>query len=186
MAKAKKTAKKTAKKKKQKGGSVGDDIKQSARRIWLAGLGALAVAEAEGSKAFKKLVKQGAAFEERAKPTVSDLKGKAKQAADKAADSWQKLESAVETKVSAALDSAGFPRQAHLDDLKAQVEELQAEIEKLKPKKPARKRVRKPAAKKTTARKTTRKPAARKTARKPAKKTTARKPAAKKTSGPAA
>jgi hypothetical protein len=50
--------------------SVTDDLKHSARKIWLAGLGALSIAEREGTKTFNSLVEHGEHFEERSRPHV--------------------------------------------------------------------------------------------------------------------
>ena len=41
------------------GGPSGGSVKDSAQQIWLAGLGAFAKAQEEGSKVFEALVKEG-------------------------------------------------------------------------------------------------------------------------------
>ena len=75
-------------KKSKKAGKSGDDVKEAAHKIWLAGLGALAMAESEGtkllktietegSKFFTGLVEKGESVEKKSKPTVDRLKAKA-------------------------------------------------------------------------------------------------------------
>ena len=71
--------------------SVADDFKATARKVWLAGLGALSVAEAEGTKVFNKLVEQGEQFEDRSKPKVEELKARAARTRDKASEKITQL-----------------------------------------------------------------------------------------------
>jgi polyhydroxyalkanoate synthesis regulator phasin len=61
----------TAKKKKRE---IPKDMMESAHKIWLAGLGAMAVAEEEGSKLFKNLVDRGHDIEDRGKQQVERAK----------------------------------------------------------------------------------------------------------------
>jgi poly(hydroxyalkanoate) granule-associated protein len=49
---------------------LAEDVKDSAHKIWLAGLGVFDTTREEGGKLFKKMVKKGRAFEERARPKV--------------------------------------------------------------------------------------------------------------------
>lgn len=196
---AKKAAKKPAKRKPAKKSPAkkkrtSDALKERAHKVWLAGLGALAVAEQEGGKLFGQLVEKGTALEKRGKPVVDKL---VKQASDRAADvrkkagsrvekvgdeakaGWSKVESAVDEKVTSALHRMGIPTRKEIEELSKRVEMLTAKLDG--------KGTRRKASKKT-ARKSTRKPAkkaAGKTARKPAKKTT-RKPAKKAAAKPAA
>ena len=59
------------KKKTNKKSSRTAEVRESAQKIWLAGLGALSVAETEGTKLFKDLVKKGEGFEKRGKRRAS-------------------------------------------------------------------------------------------------------------------
>ncbi|MCH7891294.1 MAG: phasin family protein, partial [Gemmatimonadetes bacterium] len=52
---------------------VQKDVVESASKIWLAGLGALSVAEEEGGKLFKTLVKKGEGFEKRGKKRLEKV-----------------------------------------------------------------------------------------------------------------
>src|SRR3954469_16805850 len=80
-----------------------DDLKESAHRIWLAGLGALAAAEQEESKMFNRLVDRGRDVEVRGKGDFKEQVDRAKSQMDQArvkvgetVDTWSgKLDEAV-------------------------------------------------------------------------------------------
>jgi len=134
------------------------DAKESANRIWLAGLGALSTAEKEGSKVFKELVKKGEAYEKKARTQLKDLRGSVESAAGKAKDTavtaWDKVEGAWDDRVAATLRRIGVPSKEEISRLTHRVEELTALVEgKAKPKRArktaAPRKVAKKAAKKT-------------------------------------
>lgn len=154
---------------------VQEDVRESAQKIWLAGLGALSVAEEEGSKLFRNLVEKGKGWEGKGKEAVQDVKGDVEEAVDRAKgraeNVWDRVEERLDDAVGSALNRLGVPSRDEIATLTRRVEDLTRVVENLKAepapaKKPA---ARKPAAKK---------PATRKTA---AKKPAAKKPAAKAT-----
>ena len=114
-----------------------DDLRESAHRIWLAGLGALAAAEEEGSKMFSRLVDRGRDVEVRGKGDVKEQVDRAKAQMDQArvkvgetVDSWSgKLDEAV----TSALHRLGVPTREEIRTLTQRVEELNAKVEMLKP-----------------------------------------------------
>ena len=55
-------------------------LRESVEQVWLAGLGALALTEEEGSKLFKTLVKRGEGFERTAKKQLQKAVATAKEA----------------------------------------------------------------------------------------------------------
>ena len=65
-----------------------DDLKDSAHKIWLAGLGALAAAEQEGTKMFNRLVDRGREVESRGKVDFKEQVGQAKAKVDETVDLW--------------------------------------------------------------------------------------------------
>ena len=89
--------------------SMQEDFKDSAGKIWLAGLGAFALAEEEGGKMFKKLVARGEDFEK-------DVK---------------KVETMVDDQIHAALKRMGVPTRQEISDLSDRVEKLTRTIEEL-------------------------------------------------------
>lgn len=107
---------------------------ESAYKIWLAGLGAVAYAQENGGKLFNDLVKRGRDMEARARlapPKVTiDLRG----ATGRAMDAWQTLGKGLDGQVTAALHRIGVPTRSEIATLGKRVELLTASIEKLKPK----------------------------------------------------
>jgi poly(hydroxyalkanoate) granule-associated protein len=108
------------------GKKLQDDLMESAHRIWLAGLGALAAAEEEGSKVFGRLVERGKDVESRSKQQVQDVKSKAESA-------WSGVSDKVDEKVTAALHRLGVPTRDEISELSRKVEELNRKVEQLRP-----------------------------------------------------
>ena len=159
-------------------GAEKTSVKGSAHQIWQAGLGAIAKAQAEGSKALESLVKEGtsiqrktqAAAEEKISEATSRMTAMAGDITNKASGQWDKLENIFEDRVAKALNKLGVPSAkdvnaliARIDDLNASVRQLTANAAKVaKPAakpvaraaaKPAAKAAAKPATKRATARK---------------------------------
>jgi len=103
-------------------------IRDSAQQIWLAGLGAYAKAQEEGSKVFDALVREGEAIQQKTRKVAED---KVSEMAAKATGTWDKLEQVFENRVSRALNSLGVPTKADIDGLAKRVAQLTAEVEKL-------------------------------------------------------
>jgi poly(hydroxyalkanoate) granule-associated protein len=147
-----------------------DRIKDSAQQIWLAGLGAFAKMQQEGSKAFEALVKDGAGMQKKTQAAAEEtlaqaqqrMSGFASEFGTKAAGQWGKLENIFEERVARALEKLGVPSAADMAALQARIEDLEAQLKQGGARdaaSPAR------AARKTTARKAAPQPAAKKTVR---------------------
>lgn len=165
--------------KKKKSAELPRAIKDSAQQIWLAGLGAFAKAQEEGSKVFETLVKEGmsmqrktqAVAEEKITEATSRVTHMANDIGSRAAGQWDKLESIFEDRVAKALSRLGVPTSRDLEALNARIDALTQSVGKA----PA---AAKPAAKKPAAKKpAAKKPATAKAASAP--KQAAAKPAAK-------
>ena len=109
---------------------IQDDLKDSAHRIWLAGLGALAAAEEEGTKLFSRLVERGREVESRGKVEVDNAKTKAESTWN---DLGDKVGSKVDETLTATLNRLGVPTRDEIRTLTQRVEELTAKVEQLKP-----------------------------------------------------
>ena len=113
-----------------------DRIKDSAQQIWLAGLGAFAKMQQEGSKAFEALVKDGVGMQKKtqqaAEETLSQaqarMAGLAGDLGNKAAGGWGKLENIFEERVARAMANLGMPTAEEFAALKARVEALEAQL----------------------------------------------------------
>ncbi|MDQ3159433.1 MAG: phasin family protein [Pseudomonadota bacterium] len=160
MAKLKKTARKstsgTTKDANAQAERLGKSITESAQQIWLAGMGAFNRAQAEGGKLFESLVRDGLSLEQTARKFAGNraevvrdvVEGRGDQAKERAADTWDKLESVFEDRVQRALVKLGVPRREDLTKLTTRVEGLTAELRKANNKQPVKTdKVRKSAAK---------------------------------------
>ncbi|HEX2642773.1 MAG TPA: phasin family protein [Thermoanaerobaculia bacterium] len=107
-----------------------DDLKDSAHRIWLAGLGALAAAEEEGTKVFQRLVERGREWEAKGKVEVKETYEKART---KAESTWGDVGGKVDEAVTSALHRLGVPTRDEIRNLTLKVEELTAKVENLRP-----------------------------------------------------
>ncbi|HEX9732271.1 MAG TPA: phasin family protein [Thermoanaerobaculia bacterium] len=127
-----------------------EDLKESVHRVWLAGLGAVAMAEQEGSKFLKNLVEKGEEYEAKGKERFSDVKEKVEEARGKAREraesTWEKVGDRFDETVAAALRRLGVPGREEIATLTRRVEELTAVVEQLRDNKLAAKKA---AAKKT-------------------------------------
>ena len=149
-----------------------DAVKDSAKHIWLAGLGAFAKAQGEGGKMFETLVKEGRSLQRKtqslAEDKLNEVTGRMTAMADtvsaKAGKNWDKLETLFEARTARAMAKLGVPTAKDLASLARRVESLAAAVAELSGEAPAKKRA--AAAGKTAAKK-----AAPKTARKTARKT---------------
>jgi len=113
-----------------------DRIKDSAQQIWLAGLGAFAKMQQEGSKAFEALVKDGAGVQKKTQQAAEEtlaqaqarMAGFASEFGTKAAGGWGKLENIFEDRVARALEKLGVPSADEVAALRARVEALEAQL----------------------------------------------------------
>lgn len=111
--------------------SVPEHVKATAEQIWLAGIGALTLARTEGSKMFETLVDLGKRVE-KAIPSPAD----AAQTATNTATAWfANMQEAVDAQVTSALQRAGIPTRAEVEQLTKRIEQLTAAIEALKARK---------------------------------------------------
>lgn len=111
-------------------------VKDSAQQIWLAGLGAFAKAQGEGTKVFETLIKEGVSLHRKtqaaAEEKIGDVAGKmsamAGQVGDKANAHWDKLETIFEERTARALNKLGVPTAKDVAALSERVEALAAAV----------------------------------------------------------
>lgn len=120
------------KKKKDAGG----DVRASAHKVWLAGLGALAAAEQEGTKVFNHLVHLGEGYDKTlrggARKASAGLRNTAGDVRKKAGNVWQTLEDSIEAPLQAALHRLDLPDRSEIARLNRKVDELARTVERLK------------------------------------------------------
>ncbi len=112
--------------KRQKPAAAG--VTESARQIWLAGLGAFARAQKEGGKVFDNLVKQGQQLETKTRELAG---GRVEMLASRATGTLDKLEHVFEERVARALKALGVPMAKDVDRLARRVAELDTHVEAL-------------------------------------------------------
>jgi poly(hydroxyalkanoate) granule-associated protein len=155
--------------------ALAGQVKDSAQQIWLAGMGAFSRAQAEGTKVFETLVKEGAslqkkttsAAEEKISEVTSKMSSMAGDVQAKAGQHWDKLEGIFEERTAKAMKKLGVPSAKDVDALTARIDELSAKLAKLSkaaPVKAAAKPAAKPAAKAASAKPAAKRPPARKSA----------------------
>ena len=113
----------------------GSRVKDSAQQIWLAGLGAFAKAQEEGSKVFETLVKEGLGMQRKTQAAATEATSKMASMANMAgglgarpAGAWDKLENIFEDRVAKALGRLGMPSAQDVAALLARVEALEAQL----------------------------------------------------------
>lgn len=181
----KKVAKKTVTRKTEARKNVAGQAQDYAQEIWLAGLGAFALAQQEGSKLFKqgsksiddatskvvgesaklfeRLVKEGSKLESKGRKMASeavggvrdDVESRVDEVRKSAQTNWDKLEKVFEQRVARALSRLGVPTSEEIRELSERVAELNKRVSDL-----AKKQAAAPAAPKA--------PAVKKPAAKPA------------------
>jgi poly(hydroxyalkanoate) granule-associated protein len=108
-------------------------IRDSANQIWLAGLGAFAKAQKEGTKFFNGLVEEGEDVQKQAKKSAGeaydDIKARASKSWDKL--SWTEIEKVFEDRVGKVLHTLSVPTRKDLDTLSHRVAELTAVTKRL-------------------------------------------------------
>ena len=110
----------------------------SSHQIWLAGLGAMAQAQAQGSKAIETLVNDGLAFQRRSQEEARQrfeeaterLTSMAQGLGQQTAGRIDKLEQVFEERVARALHRLGMPTLQDIAELQARVADLEAQLAK--------------------------------------------------------
>ena len=108
---------------------VAENVLKSGHQIWLAGLGAFAAAQAEGSKVFKDLVKEGASVEAKGLKLANDgiekTIAKGSEVFAKVRGAYEsRLAQPVERRLGGGLAKFGLPARQDIVTLTRRVEEL--------------------------------------------------------------
>ena len=106
------------------GEQLAQTMRDSAQKIWLAGLGAFERAKSEGPRMFEALVEQGKGLRERASEAADQALKTVREQAGEAQGKWDKLEQVFEDRVSRSLNRLGVLTSREVGDLSRQVEEL--------------------------------------------------------------
>jgi len=117
--------------------SMPAEMVETAQKIWLAGLGAMALAQQEGgklvaesNKLFHTLVEKGQEMEAEGQSPVTRVK----DAAGGAEQAWLNVQALIDAQITAVLHRLGVPTKDEIGELAKRVEQLTRSIEALKAK----------------------------------------------------
>lgn len=118
-------------------------VNDASRKLWLASLGAMSLAQKQGEKAIDALVAEGTAYQNRAKRLGKTLNNDAKKFVSgvekkvtklvtpirtRAEKNVREVESAVTERIGSVLGRFGVPSKADVQELLTRVSELNREI----------------------------------------------------------
>jgi len=111
---------------------LSEKIKDSARQIWLAGLGAYTKAEEDTGRFFEKLVKEGEEIETRTRGAVEKqikiVENRVEGVKERANGTLSKLESVFDKRVSATLNRLHIPTRSQVAKLEARIAVLEEQL----------------------------------------------------------
>ncbi|MGR3993384.1 phasin family protein [Pseudomonas sp. 1121_17] len=134
-------AKINLKKKDDAQGSL-DEVRNYARRVWLAGLGAYARVGQESTDYFKELLKAGEGVEKRGKKVIDKKLDAANEQIDEAGEEvsrvrgkvevqLDKIEKAFDARVARGLNRLGIPSKHDVEALSIKLEQLHELLERV-------------------------------------------------------
>ncbi|AWH33566.1 phasin family protein [Stenotrophomonas sp. SAU14A_NAIMI4_8] len=123
----------------EQAGRFSRKLSDSAQQVWLAGLGALGRAQAEGNRFFDGLVKEGEAWEARRRERSGEqgpgwrdnVEQSLDEAREKASGTWTKVEKAFDEQVQGVLKRMHVPTAQDVTALEARLDALHARLAKL-------------------------------------------------------
>jgi poly(hydroxyalkanoate) granule-associated protein len=112
-----------------------DELADRGRDVWLAGLGALATVEEEGSKLFNNLVDRGRQYEGDRRKELDAAREKAKEQGSEAISQLSEASEDTRKMIAGVVDNAlnrfNVPTQKEVDQLSKKVDALSNQIETL-------------------------------------------------------
>jgi poly(hydroxyalkanoate) granule-associated protein len=115
--------------------SLQKELTKRGREVWLAGLGALATVEEEGSKLFTNLVDRGKTFEKNRRKELEEVTEKAREQRDEALsqieEAGEETQSLLFDTVNSALERFGVPTRKEIDRLSKKVDTLSKQVDTL-------------------------------------------------------
>lgn len=113
-------------------------IRRSAQQIWLAGLGAFALAGEEGGKLFGTLVKKGQGVEKLNKTRLGKVLDRVSRARENTGRAIGRIGNPLDTGMTVALHQLGVPTRKEIVTLTKRVEELTRVVARSKGKRAAK------------------------------------------------
>lgn len=102
----------------------------TARQMWMAGLGAFVKTGQEGGRLFSTLVEEGEKFQDKvSEKTSNQVNDTVDSVMNRASGQWDKLEAILEDRVIKVLDKLGVPTKDDVAELVEKIDALQAAVE---------------------------------------------------------
>ena len=124
----------------EQAGRIARELGDNAHQVWLAGIGALARAQSEGSRLFEQLAEEGRQVEGGAAPpgsaagrleslrqSLDDAVGKAQA---RASEAWESMGKAFEQRVQHSLRQLDVPTRDDIDAIGARIDALTRELQR--------------------------------------------------------
>lgn len=116
-------------------GNATQFTKDTARQMWMAGLGAFVKTGQEGGRLFSSLVEEGEKFQDKVTTKTSDqVNDTVDNVMNKASGQWDKLEAILEDRVIKVLDKLGVPTKDDIAELIEKIDTLQQSVDESKKK----------------------------------------------------
>ena len=127
----------------KKSSKLQDELRVSASKFWLAGLGAVVSAQEEGSKLFEELIDKGRDVESKGRAQVEDelkdAKSRVKErvatvrqkVGDRVAEVGESVSDSFDERVSGVMGRLGVPTRDEIQTLAKKVEDLTAKLDEL-------------------------------------------------------
>ena len=117
---------------KQERKSAAKSIADSAHQIWLAGLGAFAKAQAEGSRMFEQLIREGTELDEKTRKYTKTQLGKLRETMEQSTErllstsrsTMDRVQGLIDRRVAEAVERLAVPTREELSRLADQLEQL--------------------------------------------------------------
>jgi poly(hydroxyalkanoate) granule-associated protein len=110
---------------------VASGLARRARNMWLAGLGALSVAEEAGTQVFNALVEEGKSWEQERRKQTEQTAKQVRTLTEEGTDAIEAVEERVRDEVNDVLHQMGVPRRDDIDELRDQVDALAEKMDQL-------------------------------------------------------
>ncbi len=108
---------------------IGQIVKESAHKCFLAGLGALSIASEKGSRFFEDLIQKGRDYEYKKKDDIDSTREKMAEIKKMAESYGKTFESAMDEKLKTVINKIGIPTREDIGNLIKRVETLMSNVE---------------------------------------------------------
>jgi poly(hydroxyalkanoate) granule-associated protein len=110
---------------------VAQSVAETTRQFWLAGLGAISMAEETGTNVFNALVEEGKSWEQARRERTEAATKQLRRIASEGAETAGAIEERVRDEIDGALERVGVPNRDDIDDLRGQVDDLGKKVDRL-------------------------------------------------------